>query len=224
MKPHPVSSLRAVATIALAGAAHAQTAPSTAKPPAAQEDPVTLTAFTVTSDKDVGYTATNTLAGTRLNTPLRDVGTAVSVITKEFLTDVGANDSGTLLPYTVGTEVGGTDGNFAGGNMAGGRNDQGGARTEPERNQRVRGFAAAELTRDYFLSDIPFDSYNTERVTINRGPNALLFGIGSPGGVVNNSSLAPVMGSNFLETKIQFGQRRGHRGSSTCATPSAATT
>jgi hypothetical protein len=75
----------------------------------------------------------------------------------------------------------------------------------------VRGLAAAELTRDYFLSDIPFDSYNTERVTINRGPNALLFGIGSPGGVINNSTVAPNFGENFHEVKIQLGERGSHR-------------
>ncbi|MEO6243868.1 MAG: hypothetical protein ABIQ12_00415, partial [Opitutaceae bacterium] len=43
------------------------------------------------------------------------------------------------------------------------------------------------------------------------GPNALLFGIGSPGGVINNSSLPPVFGSNFYEAKFQVGQRHAHR-------------
>ncbi len=172
---------------------------------------VTLSPFTVSDTQDVGYVATNTLAGTRLNTPLKDVGTSISVVTKEFLLDLAANDSSTLLPYTVGTEIGGPDGNFAGGAITGGRADQAGSRAEPERNQRVRGLASAELTRDYFLSDIPFDSYNTERVTINRGPNALLFGIGSPGGVINNTSLAPVFGSNFYEARLQIGQRHSHR-------------
>jgi len=179
--------------------------------PSSAEEPVRLSAFSVTGSKDVGYTATNTLAGTRLNTPLKDVGTSISVITKEFLIDIGADDSGTLLPYAVGTEIGGPDGNFAGGAITGGRSNQAGSRAEPERNQRVRGLASAELTRDYFLSDIPFDSYNTERVTINRGPNALLFGIGSPGGVINNSTLPPVFGSNFLEVKFQVGERHAHR-------------
>jgi len=178
---------------------------------AATEEAVQLSAFTVSGSKDVGYTATNTLAGTRLNTPLNEVGTSISVITKEFLNDLVAADSGTLLPYTVSTEVGGVDGNFAGGSMGGGRNDQSGARAEPERNQRVRGLASAELTRNFFLSDIPFDSYNTERVTLNRGPNALLFGIGSPGGVIDNATLAPVFGSNFHEVRIQLSERWGHR-------------
>lgn len=175
------------------------------------DEPITLSAFTVQASSDVGYTATNTLAGTRINTPLRDVGTAVSVVTKEFLNDVATHDSATLLTYTVGTEIGGAEGNHAGGIFNTSRADQDDARAAPERNQRVRGLAPAEITRDYFLSDIPFDAYNTERVTINRGPNALLFGIGSPGGVINNSTITPVFGSNSYETKIQVGQRGSHR-------------
>ncbi len=207
-------AMPACLAVACAAGSLAQVAPVSGPPPAPgqrAEETITLSAFTVNDSKDVGYTATNTLAGTRLNTALKDVGTSITVVTKEFLVDIAANDSGTLLPYTVGTEVGGTDGNFAGGSISGGRPDQAGARAEPERNQRVRGLASAELTRDYFLSDIPFDSYNTDRVTINRGPNALLFGIGSPGGVVNNSTLAPVFGRNFYEFKSQVGQRYAHR-------------
>jgi outer membrane receptor protein involved in Fe transport len=190
----------------------AQSTPPAAKPAQPEQDePVTLSAFTISASSDVGYTATNTLAGTRINTPLRDVGAAVSVVTKEFLNDVGSHDSTTLLTYTVSTEIGGVEGNYAGGSVGVTRPDQNAARAEPERNQRVRGLASAELTRDFFLSDIPFDSYNTERVTINRGPNALLFGIGSPGGVINNSTIAPTFGDRFYELKIQFGQRGSHR-------------
>ena len=53
-------------------------------PPAAslEEESVTeLSPFVVTSESDSGYAATNTLAGTRLNTPIKDIGTAISVVT-----------------------------------------------------------------------------------------------------------------------------------------------
>ena len=57
------------APVALAAAiANAQSTPP-APLPAKDEEPVTLSPFTVSGSKDVGYTATNTLAGTRLNTP-----------------------------------------------------------------------------------------------------------------------------------------------------------
>jgi outer membrane receptor protein involved in Fe transport len=35
---------------------------------------------------------------------------------------------------------------------------------------------------------IPFDSYNTQSVEITRGPNSLLFGLGTPAGIVNQSA------------------------------------
>ena len=84
--------------LALPSVAWMQSQPAPAKP--TPDDPISLEAFHISASSDVGYMATNTLAGTRLNTPLRDVGTAVSVVTKEFLTDVAANDSGTLIAST----------------------------------------------------------------------------------------------------------------------------
>ena len=56
-----------------------------------------MTPFEVATSRDTGYQATETLAGTRIRTDLRDVGAAITVITKEFLKDVGATDSATLL-------------------------------------------------------------------------------------------------------------------------------
>src|SRR5204862_3672233 len=117
---HPMKASSALPA-ALLLLAFAPKAFSQSQPPAkidpAADDPISLSAFHVSSSADVGYTATSTLAGTRLNTPLRDVGTAVSVVTKEFLNDVNANDSSTLLTYTVSTEIGGMEGNYAGGNF-----------------------------------------------------------------------------------------------------------
>jgi hypothetical protein len=109
-----------ILSLVLVSAARAPAqSPSPAAKPAQpeQDEPVTLSAFTISASSDVGYTATNTLAGTRINTPLRDVGAAVSVVTKEFLNDVNSHDSTTLLTYTVSTEIGGVEGNYAGGSV-----------------------------------------------------------------------------------------------------------
>src|SRR5262249_36937743 len=39
----------------------------------------------------------------------------------------------------------------------------------------------------FFVTDIPWDSYNVDRIDIQRGPNSILFGLGSPAGIVNAS-------------------------------------
>jgi outer membrane receptor protein involved in Fe transport len=164
-----------------------------------------LSPFVVNSTEDVGYLATSTLAGTRIRSELKDLGSAISVYTSEFLEDTGATDAGTLLSYTTNTEVGGIQGNFSGATDAGdGRYYQTSARTNPQFNQRIRGLGSADLTRGFFLTDIPFDSYNTERVEVSRGPNSLLFGIGSPGGVINNSTKQAIQNSEFTELGIRF--------------------
>ena len=64
-------------------------------------------------DSLTGWSASSTLAGTRLNTELRDAASSVAVVTKDFLKDVGATDNKGLLAYTTNSEVGGAKGNFA---------------------------------------------------------------------------------------------------------------
>ena len=164
-----------------------------------------LSPFTVSENESVGYAATSTLAGTRIKTDLKDLGAAISVVTEEFMEDVGATDALSLLSYTANTEVGGNQGNFSGANDTGfGRFVQTDERTNPQTNQRVRGLLSADLTRGFFLTDIPFDSYNTERVTVSRGPNSLLFGIGSAGGVINNATKQAIQNNDFGEVGVRF--------------------
>jgi len=181
-------------SLALPGSAQTTESAKSAGP---NEPKLKLDPFVVREDDNVGYSATSTLSGTRLNTALRDVGAAVSIITPEYMSDIGATDAQKLLTFTLGTEVGGSGGNFAGGAAgASGRADQSDARENPQNNQRVRGIGPASNTRDYFLTDIAFDAYNTSRVTINRGPNALLFGIGNPSGVIEASTIKTLLDKN----------------------------
>lgn len=149
-----------------------------------QEEVLELSPFEVTASETEGYTAATTLAGNRLNTELRDIGNAVTVITSQFLKDIGATSNETLLQYTVGTEVGNIRGNFAG-TGDGSFLDESSRFVNPNQNTRVRGLAAADNTRDYFLSDIPWDGFNVDRVDLQRGPNSILFGTGSPAGIIN---------------------------------------
>jgi len=152
-----------------------------------EEQVVHLNPFEVSASHDVGYQATETLAGTRIRTNLADVSASISVVTKEFLDDIGATDSGTLLNYTTNTQVAGPEGTYAGvGN--GTSVDESGNLRSPAGAQRIRGLAAADNARDYYITDIPWDSFNVDRVDILRGPNAILFGLGSPAGIVNGTT------------------------------------
>jgi len=167
------------------------------------QEVLVLSPFVVEADEDTGYAATSTLAGTRIKTNLKDVGDAISVVTKKFLEDTDSNSSQELLVYTTNTEVGGQGGNFAGAGNGAVVNTQG-AQESPQTNTRVRGLASADNTRNYFLTDVPWDSYNTDRIDLQRGPNSILFGLGSPAGIINASvtdaSLAKDSGT--LENKF----------------------
>jgi hypothetical protein len=149
---------------------------------------VTLSPFVVESTSGENtYRADTSLAGSRTRTDLKDIASAISVVTSQFMKDTGATNNLTLLQYTPNTEVSGAYGNFAG---VGGTFVEGAAErnfANPGANNRVRGLDSADNTRDYFLTDIPWDSFNVDRVDLQRGPNSILFGIGSPAGIINAS-------------------------------------
>src|SRR6185295_6910021 len=82
---------------------------------ATTDDPiVTISPFEVRAEEDSGYLATSTLAGTRIRSDLKDLAASITVITKDFMTDINATDATSLLVYTLGTEVAGFGGNFSG--------------------------------------------------------------------------------------------------------------
>ena len=187
-------------------------AQTTAAPSAASstdEETIVLSPFVVEANEDQGYSAKDTLAGTRVRTELRDIASAISVVTKQFLQDTGATNNQTLLQYTTNTEVGGIQGNFSG--AAGGLQFNEDANLlRPSGNTRVRGLDSADNTRDYFLSEIPWDSFNVDRVDMQRGPNSILFGVGSPAGIINTSvNSAAFKNKNTVENRVgKYGSLR----------------
>jgi outer membrane receptor for ferric coprogen and ferric-rhodotorulic acid len=166
------------------------------------ESVVTLTPFEVSAQADRGYLASTTLAGNRLNTDLRDLGNAITIITSQFMQDIGAVNNETLLQYTLGTEVGNIQGNFAGVGDSASLNESG-RFTNPNQNTRVRGLTSADNTRDFFLTDIPWDGYAVDRVELQRGANSILFGQGSPAGIINTGTKqATFRNTNEVETRF----------------------
>ena len=186
------------------------TAPATGPKPAESEETLVLSPFVVDASEDAdSYSAKSSLAGTRVRTDLKDIASSISVVTKQFLQDTGAKNSADLLVYTPNTEVSGLGGNFS--NSGGGLNfNQDGQLLRPNNQTRVRGLDSADNTRDYFLSDIPWDGFNVDRVDLQRGPNSILFGIGSPAGIINTSvNGATFKNKNTIENRIaKFGSLR----------------
>lgn len=178
-------------------------------PPAPSTDSVVrLAPFEVSADDSKGYVATSTLGGTRIRTELIDVGSAISVYTEEFLRDLAAFDNETLLAFTVGADVGGVHGTFLNANSQGEENDNFGLGANS--NTRIRGLAAADNTLNYFKTEASWDSYNTGRIEVVRGANSILFGLGSPAGIINASTNRALQrNSGRLDIRIdQYGSLR----------------
>jgi outer membrane receptor protein involved in Fe transport len=202
--PRPYCAAFAVFATAVAPA-YTQSTPASSE----SEEIIELSPFTIEADEDEDrYQAKATLAGSRIRTELRDVGSAIQVVTQKFLQDTNSKNATDLLVYTTGTEVAGQGGNFTGAGDGAVLDTT--AYTQPVANTRVRGLAEADNLRDFFLSDIPWDSYNVSRVDLQRGPNSVLFGIGSPAGIINSSITgATLRDGNKVE--LQFGSFGTHR-------------
>ncbi len=158
----------------VATAAFAETSPASL----AKDEAITLTPFEVSSTRDVGYLATSTMAGSRVNTSLRDMASQISVMTPEFLSDIGAASMAEAYLYSTNTE--GTYEHTPGSNVAFGT-------LNIRVDTRVRGLNTATNSRNFFRTNTILDNYNTERLTFASGPNSVLFGLGSPGGIVDSS-------------------------------------
>ncbi|MFT3830415.1 MAG: von Willebrand factor type A domain-containing protein [Opitutaceae bacterium] len=73
-----------------------------------------LDKFEVSADANFGYQASQTMAGTRIRTELKDVASPISGVSSQFLKDTGATNTDSLLGYSSNTGAGGLAGNYAG--------------------------------------------------------------------------------------------------------------
>lgn len=139
---------------------------------AAFEADGTNTIIVVTGTAD-GYRPVDANA-VKTPTPLVDVPQTITVLTREQLDDQGVTQLGDALRYVPGVVLG-----------------QG----EGHRDQiTLRG---QNTTADFYLDGLRDDTqyyrslYNIERVEVLKGANALLFGRGGGGGVINRVSKTP---------------------------------
>ena len=122
----------------------------------------------VTVSAPGGYRATATSTATKTLTPLRDVPQAITVVTQELMNDQLMMSVSDVVRYVPGITT-----------------QQG----ENNRDQLiVRG---NNTSADFFVNgvrdDVQYfrDIYNIDRVEALKGPNAMIFGRGGAGGVVN---------------------------------------
>lgn len=173
--PLPLARVRAVALLALSlTPTWAQTVPA---PPAdgksATGDTITLSPFQVTTDRDTGFVAASSLAGGRLATDLKDTPVAYSVITRDFIDALQITNAFEAAAWSPNTVISiASNGGGVGDDVSGSPG-----------SYNVRGAGGGRGQRNFFIFNSPNDSYAVERYDFGRGPNAVLFGNGSLGGV-----------------------------------------
>lgn len=179
-------------------------------PPAssAEDEAIVLSPFTVTTDKDNGYKATNATTGTRLNESIKDLPMPISVVTEKFLRDTGSTDLRQALSYTSAIQLRsqndqGTPGGAYQG-PGGVNNPEGATANLSGSSYKIRGYITDTVLRDGFRRQHAVDSINIGRVEVAFGPTALLYGIGSFGGIVNYLPKTPDA-KRFSEVGVTYG-------------------
>ena len=130
------------------------------------------------------YRADRTTTLTRTDSPLRDSPQSVSVVTRSLISDLHMTSLADVVRYVPGATM---------------------AQGEGHRDQpTIRGNNSnSDLFVDGIRDDVEYfrDVYNIERVEVPRGSNALVFGRGAGGGLINRvtkvASWTPVGGLTF---------------------------
>jgi outer membrane receptor for monomeric catechols len=183
-------------TLGLPAALTAQTTASAAPSIDTKEDVLQLNPFIVNVEKDNGYIAVDSLAGGRTNTPIKVTPASISSLTRTFLDDVGAQNIRETLKWAP---------NVVPEDPNAGKGFGGSAFHDWAFN--YRGAGAGEQggpgpTRNYFSFFQNQDSYNIERVEFLRGPNSIIFGLGTVGGQLSTYTKIPRLGRDFIKPTL----------------------
>lgn len=154
--------------------------------------PVTVSGMADSAITTVGYVATVSASATKTDTPLIETPQSVSVVTREQITEQGAQTLNQVLRYTAGVAT-----------------ESRGATATRLDQFSVRGFSASSYLdglRVFGGRDaLPqVDTYRLERVDVLKGPASVMYGQGGPGGVVNQVSKRPLE-ETLREVEVQVG-------------------
>lgn len=171
LRPAPLAAaLALILSPTLAAAA----APDADAPASGAQPTTQLATIEVTGKVDYRYVQKTTLTATRTDTDLLDVPQAVTVITQDLIRDLGIQGMADAVRYVPGISV-----------------------TQGEGNRDGLVFRGNSSTADLFVDglrdDMQYyrDTYNIERIEAFKGPNAMIFGRGSPGGLLNRVTKVP---------------------------------
>ena len=191
--PNKSARLAALLALLLTTQVDAQT---TANNTPKDDAPVVLTPFAVSTAKDTGYQAADSLAGGRIATNVMKTPADQTILTREFLDDIAADnymDAGRWLTgAALDRPPGGQD--FGQGVV-------------------FRGISPAGYPyRNYFRSLGPADDYIVERLDSARGPNSLIFADGVIGGIINTSTKRAQFGRPRTDLRLRFNSEGSIRG------------
>ncbi len=145
------------------------------QPSAESDEPIELV---VTGEQD-GYRVPNASVGTKIDTPLRDIPQAIQVIPQQVLKDQQVTNLGEAVRNVSGVRQ-------VGNSSSRGNNAL----------PNIRGFLSQGNIITNGLSgdniDSGFNFANVERIEVLKGPASVLYGQGSPGGVVNLVTKKPL--------------------------------
>lgn len=191
-----VDHIRRAALAGIAGLGAASSANSATPPRSnAADETVQLTPFEVQADSDRGYGALNSNSLTGFRVPLEKLPITAEILDQTFMKDVGPGRDVYEMLQTFSAGAGFSP--FDSGGTAGTSQPldrQGNANS-------LRGLSAPSAKRDGLLDANEFGtglstSFDVERVEIINGPQALLFGNGGGGGVLN-----------IISKQARFGRR-----------------
>ncbi|MCG8525221.1 MAG: TonB-dependent receptor [Opitutales bacterium] len=146
-----------------------------------------LDPFTISEEATEGYIASNSLAGTRTNTEIKDIPVNIQVFTKDFAEDFLITNQVELERYNAALVNGGAD--VASSNTI-----------QQAFNQFFfRGFQQNWGMRDGVRQYDPIDTQGLARVEVVKGPAAALYGLAYPGGLMNSISKSVDFYNNFTD-------------------------
>lgn len=201
-----MKSLRLLPILAVlaAGPLSGQNAPTSSTPTGEDNSPIVLSPFEVNADQDEGYQARETLAGGRTRTSLDDIANSIDVITADLIEDMGALDLQDIAAYGNNIEAG---------SLMGEGNEDGQLTSLWDQNTTYfRGFRTYRGTRNFMFTLMSFNSFSSDRIDLSKGPNAVLFGVGEPGGAINYNTKRPSLSRNRTSISLRTDSEGSLRG------------